>query len=123
MGTLSRARNSSSPTWIEQHGTEPAVALNDPVDGVALRLEHVVEPVSRLAASRTCFWTGSSLLGKSVRSVRCLPGAARPVEKVRHVRAPWPRAAGPDHQLVVDHVLAGIGTGLRRRRDQPREVI
>ena len=28
---------------IEQHGAEPAVALNDPVDGVALRLEHVVE--------------------------------------------------------------------------------
>ena len=30
---------------IEQHGAEPAVALNDPVDGVALRLEHVVETV------------------------------------------------------------------------------
>ena len=30
---------------IEQHGAEPAVALNDPVDGVALRLEHVVEAV------------------------------------------------------------------------------
>ena len=28
---------------IEQHGAEPAVALNDPVDGLALRLEHVVE--------------------------------------------------------------------------------
>ena len=28
---------------IEQHGAEPAVALNDPVDGVALRLEHAVE--------------------------------------------------------------------------------
>ena len=28
---------------IEQHGAEPAVALNEPVDGVALRLEHVVE--------------------------------------------------------------------------------
>ena len=30
---------------IEQHGAETAVALNDPVDGVALRLEHVVETV------------------------------------------------------------------------------
>ena len=30
---------------IEQHGAEPPVALNDPVDGVALRLEHVVEAV------------------------------------------------------------------------------
>ena len=28
---------------IEQHGAEPAVALNDPVDGLTLRLEHVVE--------------------------------------------------------------------------------
>ncbi len=28
---------------IEQHGAKPPVALNDPVDGVALRLEHVVE--------------------------------------------------------------------------------
>ena len=30
---------------IEQHGAKPPVALNDPVDGVALRLEHVVEAV------------------------------------------------------------------------------
>ena len=28
---------------IEQHGAEPAIALNDPVDGMPLHLEHVVE--------------------------------------------------------------------------------
>ena len=30
---------------IEQHRAEPAVAVNNPIDGVALRLEHVVEAV------------------------------------------------------------------------------
>ena len=58
---------------IEQHGTEPAVALNDPVDGVALRLEHVVETIRRPAsdcgrgACRTCRRLG--------RACRATPGA------------------------------------------------
>ena len=42
----SRARNPSvADVGLEQHGAEPAVAVNDPVDGVALRLQHVVEAV------------------------------------------------------------------------------
>ena len=46
---LRHGRQQSSPElvfadlWIEQHGAEPAVALNDPVDGLTLRLVHVVE--------------------------------------------------------------------------------
>ena len=58
---------------IEQHGAESPVALNDPVDGVALRLQHVVEAVFRPAsdcgrgACRTCRRPG--------RACRATPGA------------------------------------------------
>ena len=58
---------------IEQHGAEPAVALNDPVDGVALRLEHAVEafvdqfPIAVGGACRTCRRPG--------RACRATPGA------------------------------------------------
>ncbi len=43
MGQQSGAQLVVADVGIEQHGAEPAVVLNDPVDGVALRLEHVVE--------------------------------------------------------------------------------
>ena len=42
---LATRQRASGDVGIEQHRAEPAVTVNEPVDGVALRLEHVVEAV------------------------------------------------------------------------------
>ena len=126
---------------IEQHRAEPAVTVNDPVDGVALRLEHVVEAVfdqRGRGACRTCRRPGracratlgagrtparggdaarpSRAPGRPTRSARCGTGSAGVVA-----------APPPGNLAPVDLEEAGIANqtgagdvGVRDRHDSVR---
>ena len=106
----SRARNSSSPTsGSSSTAPERAVAMNDPVDGLALRLEHVVEAgFDQLGdcgrgACRTCRRLG--------RACRATPGAGSTPARGAGAGAAISRARvgrGGSHAVEQDPLIVAV---------------